>query len=159
LFVGEIGILRFELPDLSVGAPAAITVMGIAQIRSRDRLEAPRSVETSRQLVGERLVLNKLVLACRLDSRFVEALGIQLSAFYAGDFRVDQQRAVLEILRTVLSPFRKLFVMGGQSVDMPPVLSRKLLVAGCRMAECAIEVTFCHLENGRRCPEQPLNMP
>jgi hypothetical protein len=100
MFLCEIGVLCLELPDFAVGAPTQITVTGVAQVGPRYGLEAPRSVEARRQLVSERLVLNKLVVACRLDGRFVQALGVQLSAFDAGDLSVHQLRAALDLRKT-----------------------------------------------------------
>ena len=96
----QVRIHLIELPDFPIGAPTEIAVTGISQVRMGDGVKATTRVEARRQLVGQRLVLNKLVLACRLDGRFVQALGIQLSALDAGDFSVHQLRAALDPRKT-----------------------------------------------------------
>ena len=99
-------------------------------------LEAARGVEARGKLVGERLVVDKAVCARRADGLFVQAFGVQLPAFDAGDLRADQRGAVLEILRTVLRPDSELSVVGGQRLDMlAPLLRGERGIAGGRVAE------------------------
>ena len=70
-FVSEVGVQRLELADFSIGAPLAVAIPPLSEVGPGDLLEATTLVESRRQLVGERLVLNELVLACRPDGRFV----------------------------------------------------------------------------------------
>ena len=125
----EVRIQLVELPHLAVGAPAQIAVAGVPQIHVRDLLEAARRVEARGEFVGERLVVNEAVGARRADGLFVEALGVELAAFQAGDLGADQRGAVLEVLRAILRPDLELSVVGGQSLQM--LLA---LVGGCGIA-------------------------
>ena len=49
---------------------------GVVQIDARDRREAARLVETRRQFVGERFVVDEASAAGRADGLFIETLGI-----------------------------------------------------------------------------------
>ena len=57
-------------------------------------------------------------MAGRADGLFVETLGIELSAFDAGDFRRDQRGTVLEVLRAICGPTLELSVVGDQRLYM-----------------------------------------
>src|SRR5262249_26994574 len=94
------------------------TLPCVLQVAMRDLREAARRVKAGRELVGDRLVLDEPVLACRPYGSLVEALGIQHTAFDASDFRTDQKRAVLEVLRTILRPDIELSLVQGQSVQV-----------------------------------------
>ena len=76
--------------------------------------------------MGERLVVDKAVCACRSDCSFVEVHSVERAAFDPGDLRPDQRRAILEIFRTILRPNVELSLMRCQSGDM------LLSLAGCR---------------------------
>src|SRR6185295_14090457 len=146
------------LPHLSVGAPLPVAVPGVPEVGPGNPLEATTRVETRRQFVGECLVLNKLVFACRRDGRFVQALGVQLSTFDAGDFRADQERAVFEILGAVLRPFHELPVVGGQGLEMLRAFFGGRRITTCGMAQRTIEMGFRRLKKGWGCPEQGLRI-
>src|SRR6185436_11474771 len=146
--IAKMWVSLLELPHFSVGAPLPVAVPGVPEVGPGNPLEATTRVKTRRQLVGERLVLNKLVLACRLDGRFVQVLGVQLSTFDAGDFRADQERAVLEVLRAVLRPFPELAVVGGQGLEMLTAFigERRIITSG--MAQRTIGMGFRGLQKG-----------
>ena len=84
-----------------------------------DRFNTTRRVEARRQLVGERLIVDKAVCAGRADGLFVEALGIEFAALNACNLRTYQRGAVREILRTIFCPYSQLSVVRGQSLEMP----------------------------------------
>src|ERR1700740_734875 len=117
----------FELPHLSISSPAEIAVARIPQIDMRKPFEPTRRVEARGQFVGERLVVDKAVCACRADGLFVKVHGIERRALDPGDSRPDQCGAVLEILRTICRPHLELSVVRDQSLDMPG----PLCIAGC----------------------------
>src|SRR5580658_5629356 len=93
-----------ELPHLAIGSPPQIAVAGVLQIHAGDLLESARGIEAGSEFVGERLIVNKTVVARRADGLFVEALGIELPAVETSDFGGDQRRTVREILGAVLRP-------------------------------------------------------
>src|SRR5262245_15091311 len=71
LFIGEIGILRLELPDLSIRAPLPVAGPRVAQVSLGDSLEATCPVEPRGELQGESLVVDEPVLMRRTDGAFV----------------------------------------------------------------------------------------
>src|SRR5262245_37036841 len=144
-------IAFLELPYLSVGTPPPVAIPGVSEVGPGNPLEATTRVEARRQLVGERLVLNKLVLACRLDGRFVQPLGIQLPAFDPGNFGANQCGAVFEVLRAMLRPDIELSLMKGQSFQMLYALVGRCGVAVCRASKRAVKVVFGCLEVQSRC--------
>ena len=115
-----------ELPHLAIGSPAQIAVAGVLQIHVGNLLEAARRIEAGSEFIGERLVVNKAVGARRADGLFVEALGVELAAFDAGNLGADQRGAVLEILRAIRRPELELLVMAATASHM------LLPLAGCR---------------------------
>ena len=76
-----------------------------------DRLEAAIEVEPACDFVGDALVLGEAVLARQPNGFFVQTLGVELPTFYASYLGTDQHRAVPEILRAVLRPYRELLVV------------------------------------------------
>jgi hypothetical protein len=61
----------FELPHFAVGTPDGVAGTRVAQVGVAVGLETTVEIEAARQLVGECLVLNEAVLACRPDSPLV----------------------------------------------------------------------------------------
>src|SRR3984893_6999965 len=109
--VAEMRMKLFELPHLAERAPAQVTAPRPPQIRVGDRNEAARRVEARGQLMGQALVLDEAVLACRAGRRFVEALGVQFALFQTRDLGANQCRPVCECCRTVVCPDRYLLEM------------------------------------------------
>src|SRR6516162_380369 len=107
-----------ELPHLSVGSPAQIALSRVSQMGMGTRFEAARRVEMPGQFVGERLVLNKPVVAGCPDGPLVEAHRVKLATFDARDLRSHEGLTVLEILRPVLRPNVELLVLSCQSLEM-----------------------------------------
>src|SRR5260221_14374444 len=81
--IAEMRMKLFELPHLAIGSPTQIAVAGVLQIHAGNLLEAPRRVEAGSEFIGERLIVNKAVVAGRGDGLVVEALGIKLPGFEA----------------------------------------------------------------------------
>src|ERR1700720_4752780 len=117
-FFPEVWIQFFKLANLPCGSPTEITVPGVSHVRMGDRFNTTRRVEARRQLVGERLIVDKAVCAGRADGLFVEALGIEFAALNACDLGAHQRCAVFEILRAILRPNFELSMMDGQSLEM-----------------------------------------
>src|SRR5262249_57399035 len=109
-----------ELPDLAVGAPERIARPRVAQVRSAGCLEPALQSKAAGQFVGQRLMVDKAVGAGGVDGPFVEAQGIELAAFEAGDLRAHQRGAVCKVLGAVLRPDRELSVVRDQRLDMLP---------------------------------------
>src|SRR5215831_19717857 len=107
-----------ELPHLCIGSPSEVTPSCVSQVDMRDFLEAARRVKAGSQLIGERFVVDKVVVSRRADGLFIQMLGIEHAALDPGDLRADQRGAVLEIFGAVLRPNSDPFVMPGQSLQM-----------------------------------------
>src|SRR6267142_1555558 len=102
--VAEMRMKLFELPHLAIGSPTQIAVAGVLQIHAGNLIEAARRIEAGSEVIGERLLVHKAVVAGRADGLFVEALGIELPAFEASNLGADQRGAVLEIVQAILCP-------------------------------------------------------
>src|SRR5262244_2510082 len=102
-----------ELPHLSIGAPAQVTVTSISQIRMGNGLEATRRIKAGSQFVRERLVVDEGACTRRPDGLFIELLGIEHPAFNPRDLRAHEGKSVLEVVRAVLRPHRKLSPVSG----------------------------------------------
>src|SRR5215831_18812159 len=76
LVVPQSRIELIELPHLSVGSPSKIALPRVSEVEMRNLLEAARRIKAGGQLVGERLVMNKAVCACRRDGALVKAHSI-----------------------------------------------------------------------------------
>src|SRR5262249_62197631 len=101
-----------------VGSPAEITSSCVAQIEMGDVLEATRCVKAGGQLVGERLVVNKAVCACRRYGALVQLHGLERASFDAGNLCSGQRRTILEILPTIRRPVPKLLLMASKCFPM-----------------------------------------
>src|SRR5215471_16923240 len=97
-----------ELPHLAVGSPARIAVTRLVQIDIGKIFEAARCVKAGSQLVGEGLVVDKAVCACRRDGALVELHGIERASLDAGYLGDDQRCTILEIPRTICREGSKL---------------------------------------------------
>ncbi len=71
LFLPKIGIHLVELPHLSVGSPAQVTITGLPHIKMGNVLKSARRMEARGQFVSERLVLHKTIFARRPDCLLV----------------------------------------------------------------------------------------
>ena len=69
--------------------------------------------------------MNKTVYVCRVDSLFVEALGINDPTFDAGNLGSHQRDTRFEILRAILRPERQLSVVFSQCLK---VLTRRFVL-------------------------------
>src|SRR5712672_2407537 len=130
--VAEMRMKQFELPHLAISSPAQIAVAGLLQIHTGDLLEPPGGVEAGSKFIGERLIVNKAVVAGRADGLLVEVLCVELPAFEASNLGADQRGAVLEIVQAILCPDFELSVMGSQSRDVLLALVGRGGVADCR---------------------------
>ena len=91
-------------------------------------------------------MVDKAAGAGGLNGPFVEAHGIEIAAFEAGDLRPDQCGAVLEILRAVRRPDCEPSVVRDQRLDMLPSLVGGGGVAACGMGQRAVQVKSRHLQ-------------
>src|SRR4030088_1603452 len=146
--VAEMWMKLFELPHLAIGAPSDIAVARVPPIDVRKLFEATRRVEARGQFVGERLVVDKAVCACRADGLFVKVHGIERAAFDSGDFRPDQCGAVLEILRAICRQDNELWWVRDQSLNLPGPLR----IGGCIVERSprqrGVEMVLRPLEEG-----------
>src|SRR5262249_30515269 len=90
----------------------------VSQVEMCDFVEATRRVKAGSQLVGERLVVNKAVRACRRDSALVEIHGLERASLDTGNLRAHQGDPVLEIFPAVLSPDSKSTLVIGQGFQV-----------------------------------------
>src|SRR5260370_31859084 len=106
----------------------------------RDLLEPMRSVEARGEFVGESLVVNKAVCACRADGLLVKMLGIKYAALDTCDLCADKRSVVFEILRAIHCPDLELSVVSGQSLQMLLPLLGQRGVVDCRSGKRSIKV-------------------
>src|SRR5260370_7704878 len=86
----------------------------------RDLLEPMRSVEARGEFVGESLVVNKAVCACRADGLLVKMLGVKYAALDTGDLCADKRSAAFEILRPLYCPALDLPLPPPPTPPIPP---------------------------------------
>ena len=139
-----------ELPHLAVGAPTQIAGPGLAQISVCDRLETARGVEASRQLVGERLIVDKAVRACRHDGALVEVHGLERTPLDTGNLSANQRRTILEVLRTILREGAKLLLVLSNCFSVLGVRVGAQGLASCGAAQAGIEMAFRLLQGKER---------
>jgi hypothetical protein len=70
----------FELPHFAVGAPTQITVPGVSHVKMCNFVEVTQHVEASGELIGERLVVDKIVGARGTDRSPVKTHRINIVA-------------------------------------------------------------------------------
>src|SRR5258708_27298304 len=93
-----------ELPHLAISSPAQIAVAGVLQIHPGNLLETTRGIEAGSELVGERLLANKVVCAGRADGLFVEAFGLEPPALEPINLGAGHRRAILETILAIHPP-------------------------------------------------------
>src|SRR6516162_1379751 len=147
-----------ELPHLSIGSPSEIAPPCVSQVEVSDLLEAARRVKAGSQLVGECLVVDKVVCACRKDGLFVKVHGIGRAATNPGNLRTNQRSAVSKILRAVFRPDLELPVMCSDIVQVLwPLAGRGELAPG-DPGQRAVKVIFGFLKVRGTDPEQRLRL-
>src|SRR4029453_16966903 len=94
----------------------------------------------------------------RADRLLIETLGVKFPAFEAGNLRVDQRDAILEVLGAIVRPDLELLSVGSDRLQvlMPVVGSSG--PAKCRVAERREEMIFDRLR-GRERPQQGVRAP
>src|ERR1700675_4819239 len=102
--LAELRVGLLELTDFAVGAPQRITGACVAEVRIAVLLKTEVEIEAARQLVGERLVVDKAVCVCRADGPFVEAHRVEVAALDACDLGSDQGVLVGECRWTTFGP-------------------------------------------------------
>src|SRR5580698_142274 len=113
-------VARVELIDLSVSAPLLVTGSGISQISIGDSCQTARPVKIRREFVGDALIVDKPVRACRSDGLFIEVFGFERPAFNARDLCMDQRSTVFEICRAMLGPYFELPGVICKGIEMAP---------------------------------------
>src|SRR6516164_11318091 len=84
----------------------------------RDRLETALGVKARGQLVGERLVVDKAVCACRHDRALVQVHAVERASLDTGNLGPYQHCAVLKVLRTVRCKVPKLSFVPSKRFSM-----------------------------------------
>src|SRR6516225_7505781 len=83
-----------------------------------DFVKAACSIEAGGDLVGDRLIVDKAVCACRADGLFVKTLGVEFPIFDSCNLRPYQCRAVFEILGAILRPHFELSVVSSHCLEV-----------------------------------------
>src|SRR5262249_13147496 len=101
-------------------------VPSVPQIGMGNCLETAMRKESGRKFVGQSLVLHESMLPSGLYRPLVQVFGVEFTPLKASYLRRDQQRAVREIVRTLLRPCLELAVMLVKQLEMPrAVLCRR----------------------------------
>src|SRR5262245_38837102 len=156
MFVGEIGILRLELPDLAVGAPLSVAGPRVPQVSRRNPVETARRVESRGELRGERLDVHETVRTRRSDGLFVQTHRIEFSALDSRDPRGHQGGAVLEVLGALSGTGIEPPTMCRQCFQMRLTFDPRLRITGGRAGERTVELEFSTVDQKWCCPEQTL---
>src|SRR5262245_6643880 len=98
MFGGEIGILRFELPDLSLGAPLPKGVASVSHVGPGDAVEPSRPVEAPGRVESESLGVDETVVARRANGLLVELYRVGLTSLDSRDLGGHQGSPVREVL-------------------------------------------------------------
>ena len=104
---------------------------GVSHVKVRELLEAARCVETRRELVGERLVVDEAVCAGGANGLFVQTLGVELPACKARDLGANQRGAALEVLRAMRRSNPELSMVGSECVAVVSALFGRCAVVAC----------------------------
>src|SRR5215475_13123521 len=139
-----------ELPHLSVGSPSKVAPPCVPQVEMRELFGASRLVKAGSQFVGERLVMDKSVCACRRDGALVEVHGLERASLDTGNLGPDQCGAILEVLRTIRRPGPKLSLVPTKRFAMPGIRVRADRLAACSASQCGIEVILLLLQHEER---------
>src|SRR5262249_33995422 len=158
LVLPEVWIQLLELPCFPRGSPAEVAAVGVAQVERRDLLKAARCVKARGQFVGQRFVVNELLLMGGADGPLIQTFRIQLPAFEAGDLRPDQRSTVLEILQTILRPSFEPPVMRRQCLQVPSPLRGGRLIAECGPRERSVKGVVYQFEIERARPEKSFSV-
>lgn len=89
------------------------------------------------------------MLSCVTDRLLVKVHGLKVAALYACDLRAEECGPVLEVLRAVLRPHLKPFVVGCEGLKMFLFLIMRSGIPARRVGERAIEVKLYFFELGR----------
>src|SRR5262249_24238109 len=139
-----------ELPDLSIGAPSQIAPPRVSQVEMCDLLESARRVKAGSQLVGERLVVNKALCACRRDGALIEVHGIERASLDTGDLSADESCTILEVLRTIRRQRPQLSLMPPNCFAMLGVPVRVDRLPPCGTSERGIDGIPHPFQHGKR---------
>src|SRR5262249_22585256 len=146
MLVGEIRMLRLELPDLAIGAPPSVAGSRISQVSLCDPLEATSRVELRGELQCKSFMVDELVDKAGADGLVIEALRIQLAPFDTRDLRTHQGGAVVQIRRAIHRPFLKLPVVNRQRIEVLLSFVVRCGVPGGRMGHPSVEMTLSRFE-------------
>src|SRR5262245_41674819 len=139
-----------ELPHLSVGSPPKIAPPRVSQVEMRDLLETARRVKAGSQLVGERLVVDEAVCACRHDGALVQVHGIERASLDTGNLCAYQRCTIFEVLRTIRCPGLKLLPVSRQRFSLLHARGWSHRLAQCGARERGIEMILGLLRRKER---------
>src|SRR5215813_9928339 len=134
LVQSQLRVELLELPHFSVGSPPEVAAPCVSEIELRDLLEAACCVKAGSQLVGERLVVDKAIRACRHDGAFVQVHGVERASLETGNLCGYQRCTIFEVLRTMRCPGLKLLPVSRERFSLLHVRgwSRRLAQCGAR---------------------------
>src|SRR3984957_4206069 len=114
----------FELPDLSLGAPAKVAIARVTQIDVGYTVNAARTIAPSGHFKGHYYVLNEAVVVGGSKGLLVQTHGGGVSPLELGDLGRHQGRLVAEGRWIVVCPFAQLFAVHGQKLAPTCLLVR-----------------------------------
>src|ERR1700688_76376 len=106
----------FELPDLSLGAPAKVAIARVTQIDVGYTVNAARIIEPRGHFKGQSFVLNEAVVVGGSNGLLVQTHGVGVSPVEPGDLGRHQGMLVAEGWWIVVCPFAQLFAVHGQKL-------------------------------------------
>src|SRR5580704_2895079 len=145
-------VARVELIHLSLRAPLRVAGPGISHISIGPSCQTARPVKIRREFVGEALIVNKTVRACRSDGLFVEVFGFERPAFNPRDLRMDEGGAVFEICGAMLGPHFELPGVSRQGNEMALLVVGRCDIPVCRVSEGSIKAEISRFQLPRRSP-------
>src|SRR5580704_5773600 len=147
-------VARVELIHLSLRAPLLVAGSGISQISISDRCQTARPVKIRREFVGDALIVDKTVGACRSDGLFIKVFGFEQPAFNARDLSMDQRSTVFEICRAMLGPHFELPGVSCQGSEMALFIVGRCKIPVCGVSKGAIKAEISRFQLPRRSPIQ-----
>ncbi len=115
-FLPQLRVQLIELPHFAISTPTEIAVPCVPQVVKRESLESTSRVKSRSHFSGGTLVVNKTVLAGRVDGLFVQTHRLKVAMFNPGELGAHKRKLVAERRRTILRPLPELRDMGYQQV-------------------------------------------
>jgi hypothetical protein len=117
----ESRIESVELLYLAASSPPEIAVARVPQVGVADGFEAAIQIKSTRDFVGNTLVVDETIFACEPDGLLVETHRVDVPAIDASDLGQDQGVLVEKGRRTALCPVSKLLQVRGERLAPLPL--------------------------------------